>query len=435
MKYTPRGLRQRGKDSGKWECTLSHKDPLTGRTVRSYHTIEAKTRKQAERKRGELIRELESRGLAADSKQTVGEYLDSYLDAREASGSLEPSTVSDYRADAKYVKRYLGSEPLADMSMDAIEKWMAQMTAEGYAPRTVTKAFRVLKQALKRAVANGLLEKNPADFCKPPKRRKTRINALDRGERSLVLELAYEAEPDPLAVAIELGLVTGMRREEICALRYGDINPDASITVRRAIGEAAGGTYVKGPKNEGSERVIPLDGHTYSLLTAMRGAARRTCRGQRAGDVGEIYVLGEQRPGGRYFAPCRLTKGFKAFCRANGLGDHKFGDLRHTYATMLVAQGADPSSVASLMGHQTVSMTLDVYATADPQARRAAADSVTRAFDVDMSAPAGACGAAAAPDPARGKRELARELAGMFTADQLRAMLELKRGSAEAGAD
>ncbi|MBO7701930.1 MAG: hypothetical protein J6S36_03360 [Eggerthellaceae bacterium] len=64
MRYSSKGLRRRG-DTDKWEVTLSHKDPLSGEIVRSYHTVTARTEKQAQKRRDELIRDLEDRGLAA----------------------------------------------------------------------------------------------------------------------------------------------------------------------------------------------------------------------------------------------------------------------------------------------------------------------------------------------------------------------------------
>ena len=79
MRYTSRGMRRR-RNTDKWEVTLSHRDPVTGKQISSYHTVEAKTEKQAQRKRDELILELERKGGAAGSKATVEEFMSSFLD-------------------------------------------------------------------------------------------------------------------------------------------------------------------------------------------------------------------------------------------------------------------------------------------------------------------------------------------------------------------
>ena len=102
-------------------------------------------------------------------------------------------------------------------------------------------------EALKWGMAQGLITKNPCDFCKPPKRTRTPINALSREERTRMLRLAMQAEPQPLGFAVEIALTTGMRRGEVCALRWSDLSDDGTITVSRALGNGDGGFYVKEP--------------------------------------------------------------------------------------------------------------------------------------------------------------------------------------------
>ena len=106
LNYTTRGIRRR-RDSDKWEITLSHKDPITGEQVRSFHTIEAKTEKQAERKRDELILDLERKGGAVASGITVREFMERFLEYKEKSG-----TVRSYRTETKLICKYIGAEKL-----------------------------------------------------------------------------------------------------------------------------------------------------------------------------------------------------------------------------------------------------------------------------------------------------------------------------------
>ena len=102
-------------------------------------------------------------------------------------------------------------------------------------------------ETLKWDMAQGLITKNPCDFCKPPKRVKTPINALSREEHTRMLELARRAQPAPLGIAIELALTTGMGRGEVCAVRWSDLSDDGTITVSRALGNGDGGFYVNEP--------------------------------------------------------------------------------------------------------------------------------------------------------------------------------------------
>ncbi len=270
-------------------------------------------------------------------------------------------------------------------------------------------------------MAQDLITKNPCDFCKPPKRVKTPINALNRKERTRMLDLARKAQPTPLGIAIELALTTGMRRGEVCALRWSDLNDNRTITVRRALGNGEGGFYVKEPKTASSCRDIPLTRYTYDLLCAIRKDSQHVFTELRV-PFGDPYILGTQGVDSRPYNPSILTKEFSAFCKMNGF-ECTFHDLRHTFATMMIAGGTDVRTVASYLGHASVSMTLNIYADVDPDAKMAALDNVADSFDLAFDgffdAPKRSCDATPTP-------------AITFTADQLRAMLaEAERQEAE----
>lgn len=381
LNYTPRSIRRHGaKDM--WEVTLSHKNPITGEVVRTYHKIEAKTKKQAEKKRDALILDLERKGGALATGVTVREFLERFVDYKEESGTIEPSTVRSYRGESRLICKYIGNEKLVDISIAVVNDWMAAMTKDGYAPKSVAKPFRLLKQAMKWAVAQDLLMKNPCDFCKPPKRVKTPINALNREDRTRMLQLARKAQPQPLGIAIEIALTTGMRRGEVCALRWSDLNDDCSINVSHALGNGPGGFYEKEPKTQSSARTIPLTKRLFEVLRAMRSDSRRVL-----GEFGlsaDPYILGTQEPDSHPYNPSILGKEFAAFCKMNDF-DCTFHDLRHTFATMMIGAGTDVRTVASYLGHASVSMTLDIYADVDPDAKKAAVDKVQDCFDADMS--------------------------------------------------
>ena len=326
MKYTSRGMRRR-RNTDKWEVTLSHKDPITGEQVKSFHTIEAKTKKQAERKRDALILELERRGAAAGSSTTVRDFMDMFLDYKEKAAIIEASTLRGYRHEARLLCKYIGDEKLCDVGIPAVNGFMASMTADGYSAKSVQGVFRLFKQALKWAMAQDILTKNPCDYCKPPKRAKTPINALNRSDRSRMLQLARNAGPQPLALAIELALTTGMRRGEICALRWSDLHDDCSISVSHAFGLKDGGFYLKEPKTASSVRTIPLTGYIFDVLSAMKKDSARTLAefGIAAADP---YILGTQEPNSRPYNPQLLGKEFAAFCKMNNF-HCTFHDLRY----------------------------------------------------------------------------------------------------------
>ena len=381
IKYTSRGLKP-SHTKGKYDVTLSHKDPLTGELVPSYHTVEANTPKQAKKARDELIRKLEQKGAAYTSKTTLCEFLNQFISDKENKHLVERSTIDGYRKEARVISRYIGGMRLADVTIPVVDGWMAQMVAEGYAPRTVGKAFALLRQALKHAVACDIITKNPCSFCKPPKLQRREMRVLDREERTRMMRLARSAETTPLGLAIELALTTGMRRGEICALRWSDVG-DHEISVNHAISLEGGKMYEKEPKTSGSKRTIPLTKRLYAVLRAIEKDAKRV-----AADLGvpfgDPYVLGTPDPESRPYHPTRLTKEFKSFCDMNGFSC-TFHDLRHTFATMMIGNGTDVRTVASYLGHSNVALTLNTYADVDPDAKRAAVERVSGSFDIDDS--------------------------------------------------
>lgn len=416
MRYTSRSLRRRG-DTDKWEAVLMHKDPFTNEPVRTFHTVEGKTERAAQKARDELIMELERKGGAVGSTVTVKQFMDSFLAFKEASGTIEPSTMRGYRYEAGLIERYVGAERLCDLTIPMVARWMADMSKEGYAPKSVSKAFRLLKQALKFAVAQDFITKNPCDFCKPPKRARTKINALSRDDRSRMLLIARRALPTPLSIAIELALTTGMRRGEVCALRWSDFGEDGTITVNRALGNADGGFYEKEPKTADSRRTVPLTGFTARTLNAIREDGQRICKslGIRFGDP---FILGTLGIDSKPYNPTQLGKDFAAFCKMNGF-DCTFHDLRHTFATFMIGSGADVRTVASYLGHSSVAMTLEIYADVDPEAKFSAVSKIEGAFDVD-----GIC-------EVLGGKKLLDEVEASYTLEELRMMLaEVERKAA-----
>lgn len=383
LNYTSRSLRRRG-DTAKWEVCLSHHNPITGEAVRTFHTVTGKTQKQAEKARDALIVKLELDGGAVGMAMPLRDFLNAFLRYKEESGTIEPSTVRSYRGEVKQICAYLGNVRLDELSVQDVNKWMSDMTADGYAPKSVAKPFRLLKQALKWGMSQDLIRKNVCDYCKPPKRVKTPINALNREDRTRMLKLAIAAEAEsPLGLAIELALTTGMRRGEVCALRWSDFDEKGTITVSHALGNGPGGFYLKEPKTGSSARTIPLTRHTAMVLKAKRSDTWRVM-GEMGVDPGDPYILGTQVPDSRPYNPTQLGKDFAAFCKMNGF-DCTFHDLRHTFATMMIGNGCDVRTVASYLGHASVSMTLDIYADVDPEAKQAALDKVDESFDLDMS--------------------------------------------------
>lgn len=314
---------------------------------------------------------------------TLREYLDSYLDSLEGTHHVEKSTLASYRGSARKVDAALGDIPVTELTTGDVQKWEAELlNADGLSNRSVVKHHRLLSQALKYAVDCGRLEQNPCDRVKLPKYRREQPHAMTREQTADLLATLSAMEQTRVVTAARVALLAGLRVGEICALTWGDVDFERHmLRVNKAIGTGDGGSYVKGTKNSYSTRDIPM---TRPLEDAFRDRRRRVYG--EAEDAGVFpnpkqvmgsYVLGHLD--GEHVNPNCISREWGQLRRLLGVTDSKgeplrFHDLRHTYATLAVQSHMDIKSLSAMLGHADASMTLNVYASSDEQARRAAAE-------------------------------------------------------------
>lgn len=170
---------------------------------------------------------------------------------------------------------------------------------------------------------------------------------------------------------------------------------------------------MKEPKTGSSARAIPLTKHPDTMFSARRRDAERVAR-EMCVSLGGPCILGTQEEKSRPYNPTQLGKDFAAFCKMNGF-KCTFHDIRHTFATMMIANGCDVRTMASYLGHASVSMTLDIYANVDLDAKRTAVEKLANSFDVDLDS------LYDFPSPATAPSASAAALS--FSIDQLKAML------------
>lgn len=300
------------------------------------------------------------------------------------SQAIEPSTVRGYQTQCKHIREGFAGVALVDLTSTAVQEWESGLLAGGMAPVGVRKCHVLLKQCMEFAARDGYVRRDPCALVKPPKLPKKPPNALDAAGRNAVRALLVDGAPTPENTAALMALYTGMRRGEVCGLMWRDVDLDAgTIFVSRSIGVGTGGAYEKEPKTGGSRRTIAIPGDLKKALRRRRAAMEADA--MRAGVPLEptTYVIGEFTGG--YLSPDTLSGRWATIAHNNGLVGTQgrvvtFHDLRHTYATMAIAEGIDVKTVSSTLGHSSAAMTLDVYASADPKAKRGAATAVNRAM-------------------------------------------------------
>lgn len=388
MKYSKPSLRERG--AGHWQARFRYKEGDKWKTLS--RNIDATSRHAASKKADELHAKLEREAeleklratrVLGDDEAVLSKFLTRFVDSLESSGRIERTTAAGYRASVSHICRYL-ADVRADELTGEMVLGMQEMLLEddGLCTDSVAKDHRLLKQAMDWAVETGVAAATPfTRSVRAPKRRRREPNALDdEGRRRLLGALDGMVDSD-LTIGIRLGLSAGLRREEICGLRWRDVDFKAGlIHVRNAVAEANGKTYEKAPKSATSHRDVPLE---PDLAGRLRARHDRLASASGARAIAGRYVL--EGEGGRWYLPSRLGKEFCSLAKALDLvgivGKRvTLHDLRHTYATFLIARGVDVKTVASLMGHADATVTLNVYASADPVARHQAAEVVAKAM-------------------------------------------------------
>lgn len=352
------GIRKRGNS---WEvCIPLGYDEQAKRYRRSYVTVRG-TRADAERRRRELLTAKENGTSVDPSRLTVSAYLTGWVQQCEARG-LAPRTVEGYESIVKlYLTPRIGSVPLQKLAPAQIEKLYADLLATGLSDRTVLHAHRALHCALRRAVRLRLIPANPADAVDAPKPKRTEMHVLDVAGMNRLLRLLREGDDSLLHMAALVAVTTGLRRGELLALRWADVDLDAAtVTVQRSLQKTkAAGLSFKEPKTARSRRTVTLPQRTVRELKAHRArqAQQRLLVGLGYNDLDLVFAQADGRP----VDPDAISSAFSKFRDDNDF-EVRFHDLRHTHATLMLNARQPLRLVADRLGHSTAVLTIDTYA-------------------------------------------------------------------------
>jgi integrase len=192
----------------------------------------------------------------------------------------------------------------------------------------------------------------------PLKVEEKEIEILEPGQIPAILEALQGHTLHPIA---SLALATGMRRGELLALQWGDVDLDsATLRVERSVEETKVGLRVKPPKTKRGKRAITLDEKTIALLRAHRVKQMETRLVLGMGKPDETtLVLSDIE--GRMISPHSVSRAWRMACKTRRLPRVSFHALRHTHASLLIRKGVDILTISRRLGHSKASVTLDVY--------------------------------------------------------------------------
>lgn len=309
----------------------------------------------------------------------VGDYLRHWL--AHVAGRVRPKTLVGYEGLIRlYALPALGSLRLADIGPLNIQRLYGDLFGpdRGLSGGTVINLHLVLTQAFGQAERWGLIARNPVAGAQPPRARRPERAAVDA---DLAERLIAVTGGTRLQLPVVIALSTGMRRGEILALRWSDLDADLGVAhVRRTLQTAGGELLFVEPKTTRSRRAVELPAFVRPHLERQRDGRP----GRKASCPTWIeHDLVIDRGDGRPVNPDTLSSAWYRFCKKQGLPGIRFHDLRHAHATLMLLQGVHPKVVSERLGHASIGITLDTYSHVLPSMQSEA----VRAFDELFTAP------------------------------------------------
>jgi integrase len=359
-----------------WWFRVSAGTDSTGKRVQVYKSFGTKREAKAEHAR--IVRELHEGKFVHRSDGTVNAFLDRWEPAHGR--DLEEGSRAVIRHDLRPVRERLGERKLQSVTradVDALVEWM--LTAgrrrggkpgTGLSPRSVQRTLVIFQRACDDAIDERLMSINPCRRVKRPKQVKP-VHELWSDDETVLFGKAAAA--DRLAPVITLQCL-GLRPEEVCGLRWRDVDLTAgTLTIRVARTLVDGKPIEKPPKTDAGKRVLPLDRTLIAQLAAFRElqAAERLTAGPAYQDDG--YVLCNEL--GEPSDPARLRRVWYRLMREAGVPKVKpYTASRHAAGSYLSRQGVSPAIIAAWLGHTDASFTMRTYVHARPEDLAAARD-------------------------------------------------------------
>ena len=342
--------------AGRGAIVIGHKengDPI-------FRYIYADTQKELAAKLRQNITAYQGVDLTEECRMTLSEWLDRWLEEYMA-GRIRSTTMDGYRRDLdNHVKPYIGEKPLLRLSAEDLRSLYQTLMESGnrnkgsehgtgLSPTTVRGVYNTLHHALKTAVEEGLLPVDPAASVTPPKvthKAKTILNH----EQLEILKSAVKRD-EIWCDFFLTELTTGLRRGELCGLKWEDFDEAAgTLKICRTIRAKKGGGVGEGAtKTYAGTRTILLPSSTDNLLRERKRSA-----------VTQWIFPDPLRPE-RPVSPGSAYRRLKAILEETGLPDLRFHDLRHTFATHALANGVDAKTLSGILGHTKASLTVDTY--------------------------------------------------------------------------
>lgn len=316
-----------------------------------------KTEAEAIAAKNRALRDLEQGTWVANSKQTVAEYMNYWLEHVHKS-RIAVTTHQDYREMLDlHIIPSLGHIQVQKLTMKHVQMFCSHLQ-EKVSPGRVKNIHALLHAAIEHAVKEGLVIRNVTEGVQLPRQQMHEAVVLTLEQASQLPEATSEQW---LKVLLAVAVTTGMRRGELLSLKWQDIDIEKrTLLVRRNLVEIHGkGYFEKGPKTKHSRRNITLPFFVIELLKGHRESQEKVRQNAGADWIEKNLVFCDEH--GNYFNPRRLDRRFKKLLNIAHLPYMRFHDLRHSAFTILLAMGVPAKVVQEIAGHSHISITLGTY--------------------------------------------------------------------------
>jgi integrase len=351
----------RERSPGHWAIVIDTNDTTTCKRKRKWHSFVG-TKRQAQIECARLISEVQSGTYLEPAKTTLAQFLDRWLVHMQS--QISPKSHERYSEIVrKNIIRPLGRVVLMKLRPAMISEAYDQALTNGrtdgqggLAPASVVYMHRLLKKALAQAVRWGELQRNPVDAVDPPKIERSLMTTFDMAQ---TVELLESLRGSRLLTPVTLGVLCGLRRGEIAALRWRNIDlACGNLAIVESAEQTAAGVRYKPPKS-GKGRTVALSATVVEQLRAHRlQQAEELLRlGVRQTESTFVYT----REDGEPMQPRSLTHAWLKVLGKTDLPRIRFHDLRHAHATHLLSNGVHPKVASERLGHSRVGITLDLY--------------------------------------------------------------------------
>ena len=371
-------VRERGK--GNWYAVLDVRDPATGKRRRKWHSLLAKGKREAQIECAALISSLQGGTYLEPAKIAIGQFLDRWLE--DVKARVTAKTHERYSEIVrKNINPVLGAVALTKLRSvqisDAYAKALSAGRRDGrggLAPSTVRYMHVILKAAMQRAVRWQMLPHNPVDAVDPPKIERGAMHTYDLDQTADLIDATRGTR---MTITVILAVLCGLRRGEIAALRWRNINLDAAqLAVTESAEQTGAGVRYKRPKS-GKGRTVALSARVVNELRRHRVQQAEELLKLGVALMSDTFVVAQAD--GSPLQPRTITHQWHLLLAKNKtLPRIRFHDLRHAHATHMLSSGVHPKIASERLGHSKVGITMDLYSHVMPGMQEDAAARVDR---------------------------------------------------------